>query len=688
MSQRRSRSRVVVPGLLPAAAGLVLLLVGPGQTAYGMIDLPPRSLSKLCAASPFIAVFRVEKINRDKQAIVYRKVRDLKGTFPDFVGDTFTHVLGPIHNPNYHRLDGENQDLLNDAILSGAAEGKTAVIFTGGGGQGQHVCVGYAWYTTSGDPPSRKDPWVLRGSADSRLSCLFCGDTDELVSAVADLLAGKEATVPHVTGTARMLSDRTAPLFRSRADQDVLHSNKAESDDPFLGQSPWSTHRGNPQRTGADDGPGPTKPNVLWVYKSEDHFLAPLVPGAKDLYASGAGPFNRPSFQALDLDPAGDQQVRWSKGAPLLRLPIADAPALLSGPPPAALVFGDGFHTDEGASLRCLRAADGLPLWRLPVEGKRVHLEGTPTVAGGKLYVGGGNAGVLCLDPGRVTLDGKEQDLASVQAALERRRKDLLAKYDMEKKKDPQFALPPAEDMLPQPAPKQLWQQGQDQWHVDAPVAVVGDRVLAASAYLDDDKCGERALACLKAEDGSVVWKAPLKLDPWAGPTVGPYVLVGCSSARLDPKAAADARGEVVAVELDSGEVKWRKDVPGGVLSSVAVRAGRAVFTATDGKVRAWDAFTGEEKWAFDAQAPFLAGPAVTETTVYAADLKGVVHALSLADGKEQWSLDLAADPATKTGGLVYGSPVVHGGRLYLATCNLGETRGQAANVVVCIGDR
>jgi outer membrane protein assembly factor BamB len=103
---------------------------------------------------------------------------------------------------------------------------------------------------------------------------------------------------------------------------------------------------------------------------------------------------------------------------------------------------------------------------------------------------------------------------------------------------------------------------------------------------------------------------------------VGPYVLVGCS-IRLDPKAVDGARGEVVAVELDTGKVKWRKDVPGGVLSSVAVKEGLAIFTATDGKLRAWDTCTGVEKWSCDAKAPFFARAAVTGKTVYTADLKG-----------------------------------------------------------------
>src|SRR5262249_18185816 len=189
------------------------------------------------------------------------------------------------------------------------------------------------------------------------------------------------------------------------------------------------------------------KPTVLWVHRSESHFIAPLVPGARDLYASSLGAFNTPGFHALALDPAGGKQVRWSKGAPLLRQPIAGAPALVQPHPGMqVVVFGGGFHTDEGASLRCVRASDRLPPWQLPVAGRLVHFEGTPTFAGGghpdtymRLYVGGGNAGVLCLEPGRVIFEGSEYDPLHAQGLLEQRWKELLAKYEVEKKKDPQF---------------------------------------------------------------------------------------------------------------------------------------------------------------------------------------------------------------------------------------------------------
>jgi len=118
------------------------------------------------------------------------------------------------------------------------------------------------------------------------------------------------------------------------------------------------------------------------------------------------------------------------------------------------------------------------------------------------------------------------------------------------------------------------------------------------------------------------------------------------------------------------------------------VKDGVGIFTATDGKVRAWSLANGDEKWAYDAKAPFFAAPAIAGGTVYTADLKGVIHAVNLTDGKPAWTLNLATDPAVKAGGLAYGSPVVHGGRLYVATCNLEGEFARQPTVVVCIGEK
>jgi len=402
------------------------------------------------------------------------------------------------------------------------------------------------------------------------------------------------------------------------------------------------------------------------------------------LYVSGLGPFNSSSFTALSLAPNSPKRIAWSKSAPYLKLPIVSAPAMAGD----QLVFGDGMHQTDGAVLHCVRAGSGFPIWQYPVPGRLVHLEGPPTIADNKVFIGGGNAGVLCVDLNRVTLDAKEVDTAAARSAIEKKWKELLAKYEAEKKIDPDFAVPPNEDALPKPAPKLQWQQGRDQWHVDVGVAIAGDRVLAASAFLDEEKTGERCLACLSAIDGGMRWKTALRLNPWAGPTAaGNVVLVGGSSIRFDPSQVSGAIGEVTAIDINSGAVLWRKDIAGGVLSPIAVRGELAVFTATDGRVRGWDVKSGQEKWSHDAGAPFFAAPAVTPDMAYVADLKGIVHAIQLRDGKRLWKFELSTDPVAKASGMVYGSPIVAGGRLYVATCQLenGDRQGQRA--VVCIGE-
>src|SRR6266542_6245502 len=76
----------------------------------------------------------------------------------------------------------------------------------------------------------------------------------------------------------------------------------------------WPTARGNPQRTGCvDNQPGPAAPKVLWVYKSQDHFLASPVPDGERLHVVGLGGFNSATLLALPLDPKGAPAPLWIK---------------------------------------------------------------------------------------------------------------------------------------------------------------------------------------------------------------------------------------------------------------------------------------------------------------------------------------------------------------------------------------
>lgn len=448
----------------------------------------------------------------------------------------------------------------------------------------------------------------------------------------------------------------------------------------------WVTYRGNAQRTGNLDGQsGPVSPNVLWVFKSQDHFVASPVPSESQVFIAGLGAFNAPAFYVLAADPKAPQRVAWNKGTPYLKLPTVSSPAIMDD----KLIFGDGMHQTDGAVLHCLKSAGGMPLWQFPVPGKLVHLEGSPTVADGRVYIGAGAAGVLCVDLNRVVLDGKESTLAEIQKSIDLKWKELLAKYEADKKKDPDFAVPPNDDQLPKPAPVQVWQQGAGKWHVDAPVAVVGERVLVASAFLDKEQEGDRALICLDAKTGEIRWRTPLKYNPWSGPSViGDFVIVSGSTIGYDTKVLKQAKGQVAAFDLASGKEKWHKDLNAGVVSCAALTKELAIVSCTDGKVRAYQLGSGQLQWSYDAQAPLFAPPAVAADRVFVGDLKGVVHAIELVNGTRAWSLDLASNPEVKSPGTIYGGPAVQGGRLFVATCNLQGPWTGKPTCVVCIGDK
>lgn len=447
----------------------------------------------------------------------------------------------------------------------------------------------------------------------------------------------------------------------------------------------WPTCRGSAQRTGClDDQAGPKTPAVRWAYKAqEDYIASPLLEGSA-VYFPALGPFNTGMFHCLTAQ-NNQPRLHWSKQAPVIKRPLVCSPVSSEG----LLYFGDGMHQTDDAILYCVMADTGRPVWQYPVQGKLVHLEASPTIDRGRIYTGGGDAGVICLDAKRVLLDGKEMDLAGSQELIEQRWKQLTAENVKAGAQALTYSTEPNEDALPKPAPKLVWQKGKGVWHVDTPVTVSGESVLAGSAYLDEEKIGKRSLLCLRASDGEPAWEVPLEINPWAGATVsGHIVLVGCSSIRFDTETINKATGEVVAVHIDTGRVAWRKKVPGGVLSAIAVKDGLAIFTATDGKLRAWQIETGKEAWQYDARHPFFAGPAVAGGVVYAADLTGILYAVQLANGRLQWALDVVNAAGTQLPGMVYGSPVVHRGQIYLTTCNVQGPNVGKPGMVVCVGDK
>src|SRR6516165_347422 len=119
---------------------------------------------------------------------------------------------------------------------------------------------------------------------------------------------------------------------------------------PALAQKsePWSTFRGNAQRTGSTDGlPGPQAAKVLWAYKSPDHHMSSPVPMGDRLLLSGLTGFNVGFVNCISTEIKPKKRELWTKTTPLLKLPTVSSPALLDG----AIIFGDGMHQTNGAAL-------------------------------------------------------------------------------------------------------------------------------------------------------------------------------------------------------------------------------------------------------------------------------------------------------------------------------------------------
>src|SRR5436190_1075060 len=158
----------------------------------------PHSFGLVCQLSTNIMVLKVEKVDKEKNMIIYRKVRDLKGVHPT---DVVKHNIG---RGGFHPREWQYP-------MEWAEVGKTAVFFHNGGAS--ETCIGTYWYQAyaGGDwwGMSHGEPYLLRS---------FAGNVDKLAAAAAEIVAGKEVVVPcMVDGNKDDLHLRRARIQRLKA---------------------------------------------------------------------------------------------------------------------------------------------------------------------------------------------------------------------------------------------------------------------------------------------------------------------------------------------------------------------------------------------------------------------------------------------------------------------------------------
>jgi hypothetical protein len=187
----RSHVRWLVPGFL-----LALSVSGP---AWGYVEAP-YTLGKVIADSTNIVLVEVTRVQKEKGLIIFRKVKDLKGTYD---GDQLRHNIGS-GDRGYHPRESKY-------VMTWAAVGQQAVFFCNE--EASETCIGTYWYQCY-----REDQWWGMSHAEPYLLRTFCGDADDLAKGVTEILAGKEIVVPCMVDANReRLHDRKGKLQRLKA---------------------------------------------------------------------------------------------------------------------------------------------------------------------------------------------------------------------------------------------------------------------------------------------------------------------------------------------------------------------------------------------------------------------------------------------------------------------------------------
>jgi hypothetical protein len=185
----------LAPLMTLLVGGLILSAVPGPVLAY--VEAP-MSLGAVVSQSSNIVLMEVVAVDKEKNLIIYRKVRDIKGKHPL---DTIKHNIGRGGlRPNEWKPQ-----------MDWAEPGKKAVFFHNGGAS--ETCIGTWWYQAYGGGEwwnhSHAEPFLLRS---------FCGQPEKLATVVADMLEGKEVVVPcMVDGNKDDLHNRKAKIQRLKA---------------------------------------------------------------------------------------------------------------------------------------------------------------------------------------------------------------------------------------------------------------------------------------------------------------------------------------------------------------------------------------------------------------------------------------------------------------------------------------
>ncbi len=222
-------------------------------------------------------------------------------------------------------------------------------------------------------------------------------------------------------------------------------------------------------------------------------------------------------------------------------------------------------------------------------------------------------------------------------------------------------ALEPAElvDFTATIQPRQIWSMdiGDASDDLNRLKPTVDEGILYA-ANADGD------LFAVEADTGKLIWRVETGLPVSAGPGVADGLL-----------AIGTTEGQLAAFDTRTGEELWRRDLSSEILAVPAIGSGVVVVHAGDGKLFGLDAASGGQLWLYDHKVPVLtlrgsSSPVISGGSVYCGLAGGKLISLSLDSGTIEWEShvtvpsgrsDLERMVDVDTDPLLYGGSVYAG---------------------------
>jgi outer membrane protein assembly factor BamB len=217
---------------------------------------------------------------------------------------------------------------------------------------------------------------------------------------------------------------------------------------------------------------------------------------------------------------------------------------------------------------------------------------------------------------------------------------------------------------------------GIENYYSDLAPVIVGDTLFAASRAGD--------IYAFDKKNGDVIWSSDIRENPptlWSRltlETVKSAKLSGGITAAYNNLYMGTEDGELIAVSQETGEVIWRANAHGEVVSAPAAGEGWIVVNTTAGKIVALHPDTGEERWVLDTDVPALSlrgtsSPTIANGGVLVGTATGKLMVVILDKGLPAWEQAIGTSQgSTELERLidVDSTPLVNGSSVYSIAYN------------------